>query len=61
MNFIKRIKRLWKIAGCTHRNKLESIEIGNYKIRVCKRCGRVIGGIASQTDEKKGVSIDKTY
>lgn len=43
--FRKAIKRLWIIGTCTHRNSMVTCDFGEVKLHVCKRCGRVIGGI----------------
>lgn len=38
------LRRLWRLATCTHRNQCVDYDLGNtVRIRICRGCGRVVG------------------
>lgn len=57
---LKALKRLWRIATCTHRNMCIGYDLGNtVEFKVCRGCGRVVGNY-SEHDLKYNPHLTET-
>ena len=54
---ITAIKRLFRIAYCSHRNQTIGLEIKPYMITYCRGCGRVLE-ISSEGERSNNLGVD---
>lgn len=39
------LRRLWRLATCTHRNQCVDYAFDMFTLRICRGCGRVVGQV----------------